>query len=95
MNEKDPVKLNRYYVLRLLSVVYKILAILVVVFAVVAAAYVWADYLSTDIRSRPAVSQPAGQMVADLLVGGIVALSFYVLARIIDVQLYQLSIKMS
>ncbi len=89
MRENASVELKRYYILHLISMVYKMLAILAVIFAIVSAINDFQTFAAIpyEEKPQPAYLHLAAWLASDLIIGGIVALSFYVLARLIDVQL--------
>jgi hypothetical protein len=84
-------KIKRYYGLRLVSLIYKVLAMLASIFIVSAVAFITIEILNTPMglrtfqRSLDWLIQFASLFIG----GGLLALTFYVLAQLVDIQVEQ------
>lgn len=82
-----PVKVKHYYVLRVVSVVYKLLAILTVIITTSAVAWVMIDisYGNHPDRYSPPIAAMWILQVSGMIVGGgLLALTFAVIGQLID-----------
>ena len=77
-------KKSPYYGLRVMSVVYKALAVVIALFAIGAVGYIWAEALN---NSDVAANAWEIRAIMTLGIGGLVALTCYVLSQLIDAQL--------
>lgn len=89
-NPTEPVKIKRYYGLRIISLFYKMLAILTVLVIVGAIGFIgvqffsFPDYIRVNSMTN-GLGVMIGQMLGILMGGGLLALTFFVLAQSLDV----------
>jgi predicted Co/Zn/Cd cation transporter (cation efflux family) len=85
-----PIKVKRYYGLRVISTFYKLLAVLTIVICIGAIGYLAVQFFSLDPSIRPnALKYGYGEWAVQALEiaigGGLIALTFFVLAQVLDV----------
>ena len=90
MNENKPVKVKRYYGLRLMSIVYKALAIVTVLIAIGAVGYISIDFFNIPYSIRANARTNGLSEVINLMlgigIGGVLlAFTFFALSQVLDV----------
>lgn len=88
--QQEPVKIKHYFGLRLISLFYKLLAVLTILICIGAIGYLAVQFLSLDPSLRPNALQYgygewAIQALEIAIVGGLLALTFFVIAQVLDV----------
>lgn len=87
---KPSLRIDRYYGLRFVSTLYKLLAVLTVLIVLGAMGYLGAQYLGIPYSARvnfPTASDFGVPMLSILIGGGLLALTLYVLSQLIEIQL--------
>src|SRR4051812_17435259 len=81
------VKTNQYYGLRLIKLIYKMLCLLVVITALGGLGYISLQTLNAEGSSYTRFAGWLPQALGLVIGGGLLALTFYVIAQVIEVQL--------
>jgi len=93
MTEKQPVKVGRFYGVRLLSLVLKVLTIITVLVTVGALGYAAIEYAGLPVQIRTANYRQTGlwqlynYMIGLVVTGGLTSLVLYGVSQILDVLL--------
>lgn len=91
MSNSRSIKVKHYYGLRLIIVIYRVLTMLTSIVVVASAAYIVVDILNTPMGARTlqmGISW-AAQLAGLFIAGGLLALTFYVLAQLVESQMDQ------
>jgi hypothetical protein len=85
--QNQSVKLQRYYGLRLISLIYKMLCVLTILFVMGALGYLSLAAVNSPLSDWFDFQIWLPQALGLVIGGGLTALTFYVLAQMIEVQL--------
>lgn len=90
MNNQQPLKIKRYYGLRLMSVIYKALAVMTVLAAIGAVGYISIDFFNIPYALRANVRTNGLYEVINIMLAigvgsGLLAFILYTLSQVLDV----------
>ncbi len=86
-NQNQTIKTNQYYGLRLIKLIYKMLCLLVVITALGGLGYISLQALNMREVATTRFAWWLPQALSLVIGGGLLALTFYVIAQVIEVQL--------